>query len=119
MLTNYANENNVPWLRNTAKAACFGGMLFASTAHALTADDVLNKMNDTERNNYIAGVVGGFAYSRFLRDRPDKTGMNCFYDWLYKSEEAPWDSIISWFARHPDKPVEPLLYVLIKKDCGD
>ncbi len=41
-------------------------ILNAGTAQALTADDVLNKMTEVERKSFIAGVVGGFAYSRYL-----------------------------------------------------
>ena len=88
-------------------------------AAALTADDVLNNMTADERVAHIAGVIGGLAYARFLRDRPDETGMACVYDWYYARETERQDQINAWFERHLDKPVEPLLYVLIKEDCGE
>ena len=91
----------------------------ATDAAALTADDLLNKMSVDERVAYIAGVVGGLAYSRFLRDRPDQTGMSCVYDWYYTGREARHRQINQWFERHLDKPAEPLLYVLIEKECGE
>ena len=93
-------------------------MLVSNGAYALTANDVMNKMNQVERRNYISGVIGGFAYSRYLRDRPDKTGMNCIYDWFYNSGDSKWSKFDTWLSRHLDKPVEPLLYVLVKRKCG-
>ena len=93
-------------------------ILKTGTAQALTANDVLNKMDGKEQASFLAGVVGGFAYSRYLKDRPDKTGMNCIYDWYYGSGDKKWGRIEDWFSRHLDKPAEPLLYVLIKKECG-
>lgn len=88
------------------------------SASALTADDVLNKMSSKERVGYIAGMVGGFAHSRFQRDKPDQSGMNCIFDWYYGSGATKWQLIETWFSRHLDKQVEPLLYVLLKKECG-
>jgi len=95
------------------------GLITPSASLELTADDVMNKMSATERNAHIAGIVGGLAYARFLRDRPDETGMSCIYDWYYASDAARLGQITQWFERHPDKPVEPLLYVLIKRECGE
>ena len=98
-----------------------GGLIVSSggTAQALIADDVLNKMSSEEQYSYIAGMVGGFAHSRFLRDKPDQSGMNCIFDWYYGSGAKKWPLIETWFSRHLEKQVEPLLYVLIKKECGE
>ncbi|SMX44528.1 hypothetical protein OCA8868_03166 [Octadecabacter ascidiaceicola] len=98
-----------------------GGMIVSSTgaAQALTADDVLNNMTTDQRYSYIAGVVGGLAYSRYLREQPDQAGMSCIYDWYHDAETDSWPQIATWFARHPDRQVEPLLYVLIKRECGE
>ena len=86
---------------------------------ALTANDVLNKMSNDERHSYLAGMVGGFAHSRYLQDKPDQSGMTCIFDWYYESGAKKWQLIETWFSRHLDKQVEPLLYVLIKKECGE
>ncbi len=88
-------------------------------AKALTADDVLNKMNADQRFGYISGVVEGLAYSRWVADKPDDTGMTCIYDWYYQGEEARSNQVDGWLRRHLDKPVGALLYVLIKKECGE
>lgn len=94
-------------------------MSSGGAAQALTADDVLNKMNSDQQFSYLAGMIGGFAHSRFLRDKPDQSGMNCIFDWYYGSGTKKWPIIEQWFSRHLDKQVEPLLYVLIKRECGE
>ncbi len=96
------------------------GALVAHSAYVddLNASAVLNKMNSDQRHGYISGVVEGLAYARFLRDRPNETGMKCIYDWYYTGKIKKWLKIEAWFKRHPDKPVGALLYVLTKKECG-
>jgi len=88
-------------------------------AAALTADDVLNKMGADERFSYVSGVIDGLAYARWLSDRPDDTGMQCIYSWYYNGEAAKHQLIDTWFERHLDMPVDALLYVLIKRECGE
>ena len=106
--------------RFTAKLLITGMFILpAGVAQALTADDVLNKMNSKEQTAYISGLIGGFAYSRFLREKPEKAGMNCIYDWFHGDNKTAWKQIDTWFSHHLDKPVEPLLYVLVKKKCGE
>ena len=105
--------------RLSAILLCSGAFAsFGGAALALTADDVLNKMNTEQQTSYIAGVVGGFAYSRYLRDQPDTSGMSCINNWYYGSGTNKWARIETWFTRHIEKQAEPLLYVLIKKECG-
>ena len=55
---------------------------FGSTnAIALTADEVLNKMNTDQRVGHITGIVTGLAYARWLIERPKETGRDCIHDW--------------------------------------
>ena len=96
-----------------------GGLAGGKDALALTAADVLNKMNQDEQNGYIAGIIEGLAYSRWLLDRPDETGMNCIYDWYYNGKIEKHRKINAWLERHLDKPVGTLLYVLTKTECGE
>ena len=88
-------------------------------AIAQTADEVLNEMEPVRRTGYIAGMIEGLAIARWMKDKPDKTGMKCIYDWYYNGDtKKNFNRITQWFERHPDKPPGALLYVLIKKDCG-
>ena len=97
----------------------FLGLTAPAQARDLNAGFVLNEMNAGEQVAYVSGVIEGLAYARFLRDRPDESGMNCVYDWYGKDKKTRWLLIRKWLARHADKPVGPLLYILIRKECGD
>ena len=88
-------------------------------AAALTADDVLNRMNADQRFGYISGVVEGLAFSRWLEDQPDSAGMNCIYDWYYQGDAERSNQIDGWLNRHLDRPVGALMHVLIRQECGD
>ncbi len=119
MLNNLANRNNV------IAMVLAGGMsaltvlnAIPANAGSLNAGFVLNEMNNDQRQSYIAGVIEGIAYSRFLKERPNETGMNCIYNWYYDGTAKKIKLVRAWFSRHLDKPVGPLLYVLIKKECG-
>ncbi len=103
------------------------GMLMAGTSlveakektinpNHLNAGYLLNKMSSNEQVNFIAGVVEGLAFSRWLKDRPDDTGIKCIYKWA--GNKKKWNQIDAFFAKHPEKAIGPLLYILIKKECG-
>ena len=94
-------------------------LLLGGSAQALTADYVLNEMTPEQQHGYISGVVDGIAYARWLSDRPDETGMQCIYRWFYESGAEKWELVDSWFERHPEQPVDALLYVLIERECGE
>lgn len=99
------------------------GMLLGSAEYAradtLNAHFVMNTMDADNRYPFVAGVVRGLAYARFLRDRPNEDGMLCVLDWLNNDVETSWEKVRFFFERHPDKPPAVLLHVLIKKDCGE
>jgi len=91
-----------------------------SHAQTINAGFVMNKMNADQQVSYIAGVVEGLAYSRYLRDKPSQEGMNCVYKWYANNTGGAKkrQKMETWLGRYPDKPVGVLLHVLIKKDCG-
>ena len=95
------------------------GTVGSAHARDLNAGFVLNEMNADQRTGYLFGVVEGLAYARFLRDKPDQTGMNCIYDWYHGAgSDKRQAKAKALMRRHADKPVGPLLYVLMKKECG-
>jgi hypothetical protein len=99
--------------------ACIGN---AKTSYSKTinAGFVMNKMNVDQQVSYIAGVIEGLAFSRYLRDKPNQKSMKCVYGWYAENTGGPqkWKKMEAWLAKHPDKPVGVLLYVLIKRKCG-
>ena len=89
-----------------------------SVAPAQTAGDVMTKMSVEQRLSYIAGVLEGLAFARWIKDKPDKAGMKCIYDWYYRDAKKVHTGVTAWLSRHPDKLVGGLMYVLIKRECG-
>ena len=88
-------------------------------AKELNAGFVLNQMSTDQRTGYLFGVVEGLAYARFLRDKPDQTGMNCIYDWYHGAgSDVRRAKVRKLMKKHHDRPVGPLLFVLLKKECG-
>lgn len=88
-------------------------------ANALTVAEVEKNMSVKERHVYLIGVVEGLAEARWRKDSPDQTGMDCIFDWYLSEPKVRAKELDAWFKRYPDKPVETLLYLLIKKECGE
>lgn len=94
-------------------------LVSADFVYAQSAGDVLNKMNSDQRFGYIGGVVEGLATARWLKDKPDQTGMQCIYNWYLSDDKKQFNTMMTWLERHPDKPVGTLIHVLIKRECGE
>jgi len=86
------------------------------SAQNLDADFVLNEMTIDQRASYIAGLLEGLAFARWHKDKPDFSGSRCIKNWYDRDTKLP--RIKDWFTRHPDKQPGPLLYILVKQDCG-
>lgn len=80
----------------------------------------MKEMNVDQQVSYIAGVIEGLAFSRYLRDKPNQKSMNCVYGWYADNTGSAKkrQKMEAWLAKHPEKPVGVLLHVLIKKKCG-
>ena len=76
-------------------------------------------MGAKERGVYLAGLVDGMAQARWVRDKPNQSGVRCLNDWFYKGGDKVQSRIEQWFKRHSEKPSNALLYVLVKKECGE
>uniref|UniRef100_A0A2A4Z266 Rap1a immunity protein domain-containing protein n=1 Tax=OCS116 cluster bacterium TaxID=2030921 RepID=A0A2A4Z266_9PROT len=99
------------------------GMLIAgitpSFATEFNADVIMNKMTKEQRTSYLMGLIDGLAYSRWQRDKPDETGMQCIYNWYLKDTNKLLENkIIPMFKKYKDKPATAIFYVLIKRECG-
>lgn len=94
------------------------GMTNTDKVYAFTADEVVNKMTERERSTYLAGIVDGFTQARWVKDKPDQSGMKCIFNWYYKGGNSTQANIEKWFSRHLTKEANGLLYVLVKRECG-
>lgn len=116
--------NVIPSKLSKSKVICsiIGSMMmfssFVPSAHALTAGDVFSKLGKKQQYSYVAGVVEGLGYARFLRDKPNETGSTCIYNWFYKGGGERWDEIKKWFEKHNEKSAPTVLNAMVRKSCG-
>ena len=91
---------------------------------AMTAGVVMDKMPVRERTAFVMGIVEGLAQARFRKDTErkgsaDQSGMNCIYKWFYADSSKRLDTIEAAFAKYQDQYPSTLLYVLVKRECGE
>jgi hypothetical protein len=93
-------------------------MLFPMNANAtdFTAGVVMEKMNEAERFQYLAGVIEGLAYSRYMKDGKKADGMKCIYQWFYKQGTA--SKIEAAFKRFHDYLPGAVVAAMVEKECG-
>lgn len=94
------------------------GAVTTDISEAITAGRILDDMSREESHGYIAGVVEGLAYARFLMDGKTEDGMICIYDWFYEGDGTQ-TKIIQAFERFRDFPAGPILWTMSKQVCGD
>ena len=89
-----------------------------SAQEAMTAGSLGDHFTNREESAYLAGVIEGLGYARFLKDDKDETGMKCIKDWFYDGEGTQ-AKILDAFDLYPDYPVGPILWALSKQQCGE
>lgn len=83
-----------------------------------TAKTVMEKMPAEQRYPYLAGVVEGLAYARYVRDGKQTTGMECIYDWFYKKPETI-NLIYAALGKYQDFTPGAVIEALTHKPCGN
>lgn len=99
-------------------ATCTG--MLSSQAHAkdLSAGVVLRNMEPQEQYTYVAGIIEGLAYARFVFDgNQEQPGMACIYNWFYE-EDGTYEKILAAFASFPDHLPGAVTGALVKRRCG-
>lgn len=94
-------------------------VLFSASASAtdFTAGIVMEKMNEAERFQYLAGVIEGLAYSRFVKDGKKTEGMGCIYQWFYEKKETV-KKIESAFRHFQNHLPGAVVAAMVEKECG-
>lgn len=80
---------------------------------------VLDQMETDQQTFFLIGTVEGFAYQRFLKDKPDESGMSCIQNWLYGDTAKRWRQVQALFSKHREKPPAALIHALVKRECGE
>ena len=97
----------------TALAVSWVGL--SSSATALTAGDVLDKMNSDQSSGYFAGSVGMAALIAGASGKADRA--DCILNWYY--EENGVEQIIQALDRFKEHEAQPVIYALINQACGE
>ena len=104
-------------LRNILAALSFVLLPTGAGATDFTAGVVMEKMDGKERHTYLAGVIEGLAYSRYVKDGKKTEGMKCIYDWFYK-KNGTHEKIYSAFRRFNDYLPGAVVAAMVEKECG-
>lgn len=65
---------------------------------------------------FVAGMIEGLAYARYIHDNAQTAGMKCIYDWFYESGTA-MDTIYVVFSEFRDSPPAAVLSALLDQKC--
>lgn len=95
--------------------------LFVSPVQAqqqnLDANYVLNEMSSDQQVGFISGIISGLSFARWLKDDKEMEGMRCIQAWWEKP--GMWNEIDTFFAKHPTRQPAPLVYILVRDECGE
>lgn len=83
----------------------------------LTTGAVMQRLDPSERYAFVAGVVEGLAYARYLQDGKTPAGMRCIYDWFYRTPGS-LDQVYVAFGEFPEYPPGAVMAVVLKQVCG-
>ena len=83
-----------------------------------TAGAVMTEMEQGDRLPFVAGIIEGLAYSRFMQDGRQTEGMGCIYDWFYGTEGRIMQ-IYQAFESLPDHLPGAVVAAMVKRDCGE
>jgi hypothetical protein len=92
-------------------------MTAEARADDFTSKAVMEKLPAEQRYSYLAGVVEGLAYSRYMRDGKKTDGMKCVYDWFYNKPET-LNLIYAAMGRYPDFTPGAIIGALANQNCG-
>ena len=98
--------------------ACLFSTFFmiSAPANAVTGGDVMQKMEDRERGGYIAGSVEMAAFLAKVSGDTERSA--CITDWYFRGGNGP-DQIIQALSHFRDRAAQPVIFLMIKRQCGE
>lgn len=101
-------------IKFAALLACFA--LAAHPTAAITARDVMEKMEQKERFGYLTGLIDMMSYQALLAG--DRARAECISKAYYGKQKEMWERMFETFGKYPEKAPEGLVVVLMKRECG-
>ena len=87
-------------------------------AQAMTAGVIMEKMPQADRYPFVAGIVEGLAFARYVKDGKQTGGMGCIYDWFYKKQDRIQD-VYQAFNRFKEHMPVAIVATMVAKECGN
>lgn len=108
-------------LKFTSIVAVLLGMSPPSLAQ-LPSDGMVNagyimSLTSEQRVLFLAGVIDGLAYARFVADGKKTDGMNCVYGWFASKDNRHLEVIHEAFKRRPDFLPSAIVSALVERAC--
>ena len=83
---------------------------------ALTADEVMNQMNNDQRTGFMSGAVDMAA--QLHAENGDRAKAECALAWFFHSDDGLRD-VFDFFDIHGEHSAVALISVLINRKCDD
>ena len=90
----------------------------ANAQTTMTAGVIMEKMPQADRYPFVAGIIEGLAYARYVKDGKKTDGMGCVYDWFYKNKGRIQD-IYQAFDRFKEHLPGTIVATMVAKECGN
>jgi hypothetical protein len=88
-----------------------------SSAMAITAKDVTEKMSKDERYNYLTGLIDMRAFQ--AAQSGDTAFSKCVNDAYYRDKEgSAWIAVLESLQKFPDRQAATIVFLLTQKMCG-
>ncbi len=91
----------------------------ATSAFAITAKDVTEKMSKEEQKGYLTGLIDMRMFD--AAQSGDANLPRCIHDAYYRDigrDGDAWSRLYDAFARFPEKDAPTIVFLLVKKSCG-
>ncbi len=88
-----------------------------SPAAAVTAGDVMDRMEPRESHGFIGGAVDMASHLYALGGDIEKA--NCTNEWMFHSGDSALREIHAFFDTHKDRDAVAILAILIERHCGN
>jgi hypothetical protein len=101
------------------RKATFAALLVAassSSAFAITAGEVMDKMSKEERFSYLSGLVDMHSYHSILAGKKDHA--KCIIDKFYDDKDVTL-RVYAALMKFPDKAPESILVLIMRQECKE
>ena len=103
-------------LSATLSASLLGLLLVEKEASALTGEDVMDRMNESERFGYIQGMIDMAAYQARLDGNEDLA--QCIAAWFNDSPDGP-QTVWANLDAYREHAAEAVVTLLIERECAE